>query len=293
MNISGKELYYWHQQAQKQAIANNIDPDEVDWLLQTITDLSGLSLRLGTFQNQAINSHNSISELDRLWQQRLQERLPVQYLAQTVFWRRFQFKVTPAVLIPRPETELIIDIATEAVNISFDQRQHWVDMGTGSGAIAFGLADVLPQATIHAVDYSQSALAIAQENAKNLKLANRVNFYRGSWWDSLTFLQGRVTGMVSNPPYIPTAQIQHLQPEVVRHEPHSALDGGVDGLDDIRYLVESAPKYLISGGIWLSEIMVGQSDTVVELLKQQGEYYDIKVYPDLNGIERFVLAYRS
>ncbi len=291
--IAGEKLYYWYQQAKKTAIACKIDPSEVDWLLQTLTSLSSLSLRLGSWQNQAeIESTKSLSELKQLWQQRLQENLPVQYLAETVFWRRFQLKVTPAVLIPRPETELIIDLAAEAAksNQHFSAT-HWVDLGTGSGAIAFGLADIFPQATIHAVDLSQDALNIAQENAGNLKLAN-INFYHGSWWSPLKFLKGQVQGMVSNPPYIPTDQLSQLQIEVAKHEPQLALDGGKDGLDDIRHLITTAPEYLVSGGAWLIEIMLGQSDLVVELLKRQGEYYDIKIFADLNGIERFALAYR-
>lgn len=273
------------------AIANQIDPDEVDWLIKTITNLDSLSLRLGTWQKQSqINSDKSLTELTKLWQQRLHERLPVQYLVETVFWRRFQLKVTPAVLIPRPETELIIDIALANSLISSGER-HWVDLGTGSGAIAIGLADVFPTATVHGVDLSADALKIAQENANSLNLDN-IHFYQGSWWSPLNALQGKVTGMISNPPYIPSLQIAQLQPEVAWHEPRLALDGGDDGLDDIRYLIKTAPQYLVSGGIWLIELMVGQADTVVTLLIQQGEYYDPKIFADLAGIERFVLAYR-
>lgn len=273
------------------AIANQIDPDEVDWLIKTITNLDSLSLRLGTWQKQSqINSDKSLSELTKLWQQRLQERLPVQYLVETVFWRRFQLKVTPAVLIPRPETELIIDIALANSLISSGER-HWVDLGTGSGAIAIGLADVFPTAIVHGVDLSADALKIAQDNANSLNL-NNIHFYQGSWWNPLNALQSKVTGMISNPPYIPSLQIAQLQPEVAWHEPRLALDGGDDGLDDIRYLIKTAPQYLVSGGIWLIELMVGQADTVVTLLMQQGEYYDPQIFADLAGIERFVLAYR-
>lgn len=290
-SIAGENLYSWYQQAKKTAIANRVDPDEVDWLVQTITDLDSLSLRLGRWQNQAqIKSNKSLSELTKLWQQRLQERLPVQYLVETVFWRRFQLKVTPAVLIPRPETELIIDIALENSLIS-GSNQHWVDLGTGSGAIALGLADVFPEATIHAVDLSEEALKIAQENAKSVNFKH-IQFYQGSWWSPLSSLQGQITGMISNPPYIPSSQIAQLEPEVAKHEPRLALDGGDDGLNDIRYLIKTAPEYLVSGGIWLIELMVGQADIVVALLKQQGEYQDLQVFRDLAGIERFVLAYR-
>jgi release factor glutamine methyltransferase len=290
-SISGQDLYLWYQQAKQTAIANQLDPREVDWLVQTITGLDSLSWRFGTWQHQPqIASQKSLSELHQLWQQRLQERLPVQYLVETVFWRRFQLKVTPAVLIPRPETELIIDLAL-AHNLITDGDQQWVDLGTGSGAIALGLADVFPTATIHAVDVSDEALKIAQENAVRLNL-NNIHFYQGNWWSPLSFLQGKVTGMVSNPPYIPSAQIPQLQPEVARHEPRLALDGGDDGLADIRYLIKTAPQYLVSGGMWLIELMAGQADTVVELLKQQGEYYDLNIFPDLAEIDRFVLAYR-
>ena len=289
-SISGKDLSRWYRQAKQAAIANDIPLDEVDWLLQTITNLDNLSLRLGTFQHRAIASQKSLPELEKLWQKRLQERLPVQYLVETVFWRRFQLKVTPAVLIPRPETELIIDLAL-AHNRIFDSDRHWVDLGTGSGAIALGLADVFPQAVIHAVDISNEALEIARENASSLSL-NNICFYRGSWWSPLDFLRGKVTGMVSNPPYIPAAEIPQLQPEVALHEPRLALDGGHDGLDDIRFLVETAPEYLASGGMWLIELMNGQADTVAQLLKRQGQYKEIKIFADLAGVDRFVLAYR-
>lgn len=289
--ISGQDLYCWYQQAKQTAIANQLDPEEVDWLVRTITDLDSLAWRLGRWQNQPqIVSQKSLSELHQLWQQRLQERLPVQYLVETVFWRRFQLKVTPAVLIPRPETELIIDLAL-AHNLITDGKQQWVDLGTGSGAIALGLADVFPTATIHAVDLSDEALKIAQENAQKLNL-NNIHFYQGNWWSPLSSLQGKVTGMVSNPPYIPSSEIPQLQPEVARHEPRMALDGGADGLADIRDLIKTAPQYLVPGGMWLIELMAGQANVVVELLKHQGEYYDIKIFPDLAEIERFVLAYR-
>ena len=289
-NISSAELYRWYQQAKEQAIANNIQIDEVDWLLQTVTDLDSLSLRLGTYKERSpIQSDRPLSDLIQLWQQRLHERLPVQYLVEKVFWRRFQLRVNSAVLIPRPETELIIDLAREN-NLITESEQHWVDLGTGSGAIALGLAEIFPHATIHAVDVSPDALKIALENAVNSKLEQNIRFYQGSWWNPLN-LERKVTGMVSNPPYIPTEEIDNLQPEVA-HEPRLALDGGDDGLDDIRCLIKDAPRYLVSGGIWLVELMVGQAETVAKLLEQQGEYSNIKIYQDLNGIERFVLAYR-
>ena len=195
-------------------------------------------------------------------------------------------------LIPRPETELIIEIAQQATPPKSSDC-HWVDLGTGTGAIALGLASSFPQGKIHAVDSSVAALAIAKENAQLTKLQDRITFYHGSWWKPLSHLVGQVTGMVSNPPYIPSKELPTLQPEVFQHEPHLALDGGDDGLDAIRHLIATAPEYLISGGIWLIEMMAGQGETVVAMLSEQGDYRDIQIIRDLSQIERFVLAYRN
>ncbi|PSM46741.1 peptide chain release factor N(5)-glutamine methyltransferase [Chroococcidiopsis sp. CCALA 051] len=296
MNTSGLELWQWRQQAAIDAIAADVSPTELDWLLQEVAGLDTLSLRLELYKHQPqIQLKLPLAELDRLWQKRLQERLPVQYIARTTPWRDFKLAVSPAVLIPRPETEILIDLAVAAVNKSFVtglERGHWVDLGTGSGAIAIGLAAVFPAAEVHAVDRSSSALVIAQSNAQNLGYGDRLKFYLGNWWEPLEFLQGQVCGMVSNPPYIPSKLVPQLQPEVANHEPHSALDGGADGLDCIRHLIATAPIYLRSGGLWLIEMMGGQAETVSELLQQQGSYMNIQIFADLAGIERFALAYR-
>ena len=291
--ISGEKLYLWRKQAIESAIAHQISSKEVDWLLQEVSGLDGLSLRLQSFKSQPqILLKKSLSELTLLWQKRLQEHLPVQYLLETVFWRRFQLKVAPGVLIPRPETELIIDIALEASKAIKRPLDCWVDLGTGSGAIALGLAVNFPNATIHAVDCSKSALSIAKTNTHKLNLEKKVKFYQGDWWTPLDFLKGKVVGMVSNPPYIPTSQVSQLQPEVAKHEPHLALDGGKDGLDYIRHLVSVSPDYLVPGGIWLIEMMAGQAELVAQMLQEQGQYQNIQILPDLAGIERFALAYR-
>jgi release factor glutamine methyltransferase len=290
--VSGRELFLWREQAKHDAIAAQISPKEVDWLLREIAGLENLALGLEFFSKQKqVLVEQSFFQLKNLWQQRLEQRLPVQYLAGTTTWRHFQLKVSSAVLIPRPETELIIDIAQQAVAKEL-QTGDWVDLGTGSGAIALGLAVTFPQATVHGVDVSAEALGIARDNAVNLGLVSKIHFYQGNWWSPLTHLKGKVMGMVANPPYIPTADIHQLQPEVVRYEPHLALDGGKDGLEHIRYLVEVSAEYLHPGGIWLIEMMAGQGEQVIQMLETQGDYHNIKLLPDLAGIERFALAYR-
>ncbi|MBE9166870.1 peptide chain release factor N(5)-glutamine methyltransferase [Pleurocapsales cyanobacterium LEGE 06147] len=290
--VSGRELYLWREQAKQAAIAAQVSPAEVDWLLRELAGLDSLALRLELFSTQEqVPLTQSFSQLKDLWQQRIEQRLPVQYLAGTTPWRHFRLKVSPAVLIPRPETELIIDIARQAVGEEL-QAGHWVDLGTGSGAIALGLAENFPQGTVHGVDVSAVALAVARENAVNLGLRAKIHFYQGNWWSPLAHLKGKVSGMVANPPYIPTADIQQLQPEVVRHEPHLALDGGTDGLKHIRHLIEVSTEYLRPGGIWLIEMMAGQGAIITQMLQNQGNYHKIQLLPDLAGIERFTLAYR-
>lgn len=298
--VSGAQLWQWRNEARAAAQAAAISLGEVDWLLQELAGLDRLALRLESFKQwPEIELRLPFPELAHLWQQRVSSRVPVQYLAGTAPWRNFSLVVSPAVLIPRPETECLIDLAIAAIEncppeaSCFELAQgHWADLGTGSGAIALGLASVMPKAAIHAVDYSAEALAIAQLNAKNLGLDQQIQFYQGSWLEPLKPLQGQLSGIVSNPPYIPSQLVPELQPEVAWHEPHLALDGGSDGLDAIRQLVDRGTTYLKPGGIWLIEMMAGQAGTVRELLHQQGSYCQIEIHPDLAGIERFALAYR-
>jgi release factor glutamine methyltransferase len=294
--IPGWDLWCWRQEAQQQAIAAGISAAEVDWLLRELVGIDRLSLRLESFKDlPQIALPFPPSTLAVLWQQRTQARVPVQYLTGRAPWRNFSLTVSPAVLIPRPETECLIDrvlsTITQASNPALSCG-HWADLGTGSGAIALALAKALPQATLHAIDRSAAALAVAQQNAEQLGLAARIQFYQGSWFEPIAALQGQLSGMVSNPPYIPTAELPTLQPEVFQHEPHLALDGGTDGLDCIRHLITTAPQFLQPGGIWLIEMMAGQAAVVHQLLNDQGSYDQIEIYPDLSGIDRFALAKR-
>lgn len=295
--VSGLELWQWRQDARHSAAKAGVPTAEVDWLLQEVAGLDPLALRLESFKERPqIELRYPLPVLSQLWHRRLHDRCPVQYLAGVTPWRNFSVTVSPAVLIPRPETEYLIDLAVNAVKNSPTPELasgHWADLGTGSGAIALGLADTFQSATIHAVDRSGTALAVAQLNAQPLGLQERINFYQGSWWEPLDALKGQVSGMVSNPPYIPSTMVQELEPEVRHHEPHLALDGGTDGLDSIRQLIETSPDYLRSGGVWLIEMMAGQADIVAQLLHQQGSYCYIQIFSDLAGIDRFALAYRS
>ncbi|WP_346292054.1 peptide chain release factor N(5)-glutamine methyltransferase [Sphaerothrix gracilis] len=293
--IVGAELWNWWQTARQQASQNAIDPAEADWLLRAVTGLDALALRLATFKEKSqVNCDRSLAELKYLWQQRVGDRVPVQYLVGQVCWRDLTLRVTPDVLIPRPETELIVEIAAELVAQSPMAAQLrsglWIDLGTGSGAIALGLATLFPQAEIIATDVSAKAVAIAQENAARNSLGDRIQFLQGAWLEPAKKLKGQIAGLISNPPYIPSDTVLALEPEVTRHEPHLALDGGKDGLDCIRHLATVAPSYLQLGGLWLVEIMQGQGQAVSEILLATNSYEQIQLHYDLAGRDRFVSA---
>jgi release factor glutamine methyltransferase len=290
VTITGRELWGWRRWAVSIAMTHGVSQREVDWLLKSVASLDSLTLRLESIaDDRSIDISMPLDRLSALWIDRVEQHKPVQYLVGTTFWRDFELVVSPAVLIPRPETESIIDIAL-AASSRLQQQGIWVDLGTGSGAIAIGLAKTLPMASIFAVDTSDEALDIARANATRLNVLSQIDFSQGNWWSSLSQLKGNVAGMISNPPYIPSAEVLRLQPEVVNHEPHLALDGGLDGLEAIRVLVDTAPEYLQPGGIWLIEMMAGQGAAVVELLEQQGSYTNIEIIDDLAGLDRFVLA---
>jgi release factor glutamine methyltransferase len=288
--ITGRELWAWRNWAIDLARARGISEREVDWLLQSVADLDRLTLRLESIaDHRSIEMAIPLDRLSTLWLDRIEHHQPVQYLVGKTFWRDFELVVSPAVLIPRPETESIIDIAID-LSTSAQQQGIWVDLGTGSGAIAIGLAKTLPAASIYAVDCSPAALEIARLNANQLDVRDRIQFSHSNWWSSLAQLQGKVAVMLANPPYIPSQEVLQLQPEVVNHEPHLALDGGMDGLDAMRILVDTAPEYLQPGGIWLVEMMAGQGAAITDLLARQGCYIDIQIIDDLAGLDRFVFA---
>lgn len=285
-------FWEWYDRQVLAAKQYDVSVYELDWLILRTTNLDKLDLRLRSPDISQKISHEILTKLDQLWQKRINDRIPVQYLTGSVIWRDLELQVTPAVLIPRPETELIIDIVAENCQAPIYQNGIWVDLGTGSGAIAIALAQhfAATKAQVYAIDYSESALEIAKLNAMNN--SQQIHFHHGSWFEPLAKLklENNLTGLVSNPPYIPSIEVLNLQPEVTNHEPHLALDGGNDGLDAIHELVNTAPTYLISGGFWIIEMMAGQAEIVRSLLIENGNYTNIKIHQDYAGIKRFISA---
>jgi release factor glutamine methyltransferase len=210
---------------------------------------------------------------------------PVQYIAGETEFYGLPFRVTPDVLIPRPETEHLVEKVL-ALAARFAQPRI-VDVGTGSGAIAVALAHKLPRASLIAIDLSGSALAIARENAKRNGVALR--FLEGDLLASVSGEQFEL--IVSNPPYIPAADRPTLSVEVRDYEPALALFAGEDGLEVYRRLIPAAFAALTPGGFLALEIGCGQSPAIGEMLARSG-FESIEVAPDLQGIPRVASARR-
>lgn len=218
---------------------------------------------------------------------RRERREPVAYITGSREFWNLKFLVTPAVLIPRPESEFIIEAALARL---CDKGRAWViaDVGTGSGCLAIALAHELPAARVTATDISPDALAVARENAKRLGVAGRVTFVRTSLLDDAP---GPFDLIVANPPYVPSSHSPTLSPDVRDHEPEQALYGhGDDGLDQARALLAQAPSRLTPTGVLLMEFGFSQADAVRDALGQVPTLEPIEILRDLQGHERTLVA---
>lgn len=194
------------------------------------------------------------------------------------------FKVNEDVLIPRPDTETWLEKVIQYHRN--EQGLYVADLGTGSGAILLSFLYYCKEDTGVGVDISEKALAVAEENGKNLKMDDRVTWRRGDYLTALE--EGELfDGILTNPPYIPTGDIRGLAEEV-RHEPMNALDGGADGLTFYRKLAEGAAEHLKDGGFLAAEFGIHQAADVVNLLKETGKFDSFEVITDYGGIERAV-----
>ena len=216
-------------------------------------------------------------------------RVPLQHIVGTqAFWRH-DFLVTPDVLVPRPETEILVETALGLMRNA--ARPFVVDVGTGSGCIALSLAAERSDAEVHATDVSAPALAIARENARRLGLESRVAFHHGDLLEPVASLAGRIDRVVSNPPYVDAADRDSLAPEVRDHEPAVALFPPGDALSVYRRLAAAASPALRPGG-WLAvEVGAGQAEAVAEILDLAG-LTPLPAVPDLQGIPRVISGRR-
>jgi release factor glutamine methyltransferase len=237
----------------------------------------------GDHEISASASEENVRLLDR----RLKGE-PIQYLFREIEFFGLTLAVTPKVLIPRPETEHLVE---KAIELSFSYtKPRILDVGTGSGAIAIAIAhDCSRSAAITATDLSRPALKIARFNARRTGFANQIRFLQGDLLEPVAGEQFDL--VVSNPPYVPAADRESLAVEVREYEPGLALFAGGDGLDVYRRLIPAAFAVLAPGGFIALEIGYGQSDAVRSLLASTG-FVEVRFAPDLQGIERVALAQR-
>lgn len=250
---------------------------EAEWMLCAATGLDRMGLYL--------NFEKPLNEVElsayRAMIARRGKREPLQHILGTEEFFGLDFEVTPDVLIPRHDSETLVQ---EALARRPDARSI-LDIGTGSGCLAIALAKNLPGAAVTAVDISEAALAVAKRNAE--RNGAKVRFLHGSLFEPVGELFDLI---VSNPPYIPTAEINQLEPEVRDFDPRSALDGGIDGLDFYRRLIPAAVSHLTVAGWLLVEVGAGQAQDVARFFKESGSYGKPVIVPDQGGIERVVGA---
>lgn len=222
----------------------------------------------------------SILRFNELINRRL-EGVPVAYLTGTKEFMGLSFAVNENVLIPRPETEILTELVGEYLR-GLGREVIFADLGAGSGAICISILKFVKSARAIAVDISAEALEVAKFNAKKFHVDDRIEFYCG---DLFAPLIGKFDAIVSNPPYIPTCELETLQKEVQR-EPQLALDGGKDGLNFYRRIISDAPRFLVDGGVLAVEIGINQAAAVKALFA--ANFIDVEVIKDLAGLERIV-----
>ena len=221
-------------------------------------------------------------------------REPVQYIIGEVEFRGLLLKVNRDVLIPRPETELLVEEAINSIegrDISGQGKDITaLDLCAGSGCIAISIARELPCSRIYAVDISEGAIDIARENAERYGVGDRIIFLPGDMYEAIEplGLDGEIDLIISNPPYVSLKEMAQLQPEIREYEPESALYGGEDGLDFYRSIIDEAPFYLSNGGLLIMEIGYGEAERVKDLIEQEDVFEHIEVKKDLAGIERLI-----
>jgi len=276
---------------------------ETEYLLSHLLNCKRSGLYLKHDKSLAIDEFQRFMD----WLNRRIAMEPSQYIiGEQEFWG-LAFKVTRDVLIPRPETEILVEEAIKTVSsksevvsgnnniqlTTHDSRFTILDLCTGSGCIAVSLAKEIPDCHIYAVDVSEKALYVARENAeRHGGVADRINFLQGDLFGPLKCLKlvKRVDLIVSNPPYIAKTMMKDLQPEIRDYEPEIAVYAGEDGLDFYRRIISEAPKYLAKDGCILLEMGYGQAEEIKKLIEQHKAFEHIDIKKDFAGIDRVIKA---
>jgi len=285
LSISLEEFLIW----KKKQLSKGGDQQSFAVLLDCIGGISASDLNLMSINLEGkLHLKKKLEFLESVWDDHLLKSCPIQYLCGITFWRDLKLKVTNKVLIPRPETELIIDIVFNIFR-KRSEKLFFAELGTGSGAISIALALAYPLSEGVATDIDQDALEIATKNFLNSSKQSNLKFYCGNWWSPLESFKGKLDLAISNPPYIPKDTYENLPKEVKNFEPKVALLGGEDGLQHIMEIIQKAPLFLKEKGWLILENHFDQSEKVKQLLIKN-KFTSIKIVKDLSGIGRFTIG---
>ena len=284
-SISVKEFLFW----KKTQLSKGGDHQSLALLLDSVGGISNSDLNLSRIKSgDNLYLRKNLDFIESIWKDHLLYSTPIQYLCGTTFWRDLKLKVTDKVLIPRPETELIIDIVFKIFGKK-SQKLLFAELGTGSGAISIALALAYPLWDGIATDIDQDALEIATKNYLNYSEQSNLRFYCGHWWTPFESFKGKLDLAISNPPYIPRDTYEKLPEEIKKFEPKIALLGGEDGLKHIIEIIQKAPLFLKKKGWLILENHFDQGEKVKQLLIKN-EFTSIEILNDLSGIGRFTIG---
>ena len=283
--ISVEEFLFW----KKKQLSKGGDQQSFAVLLDCIGGISTSDLNLKSINpKENIHLKRNLEFLESVWDDHLLKSCPIQYLCGITFWRDLKLKVTNKVLIPRPETELIVDIVFNIFRKK-SEKLFFAELGTGSGAISIALALAYPLWDGIATDIDQDALDIAIKNYINCSKQTNLKFYCGYWWTPFESFKGKLDLAISNPPYIPKDTYEKLPKEVKNFEPEIALLGGEDGLKHIREIIQKAPLFLKEKGWLILENHFDQGEKVKQLLIKS-KFKSVEIVNDLSGVGRFTIG---
>jgi len=284
LSISVEEFLFW----KKKQLSKGGDQQSFAVLLDCIGGLPTSDLNLISIKPEGkLYLKQNLEFLESIWNEHLLKCCPIQYLCGITFWRDLKLKVSNKVLIPRSETELIVDIVFNLFRKS--EKLFFAELGTGSGAISIALALAYPFSQGVATDIDQDALEVAIKNYMNSSKQSNLKFYCGNWWSPLESFKGKLDLAIANPPYIPKDTYENLPKEVKNFEPKIALLGGEDGLKHIREIIQKAPLFLKEKGWLILENHFDQGEKVKELLIKN-KFTSIEIVKDLSGIGRFTIG---
>ena len=283
--IPTKELFLWIRDIK------NSDQNIDDFYL--LLDLVGGITKSDLFLLKINSKQKVFSKIDfytlkKKWLEHTRLSKPIQYICGSTYWRNFRIELSKDVLIPRVETEQIVEIASDIFRTE-DKKVVFADLGTGSGSIAISLVVENSHWKGLATDIDMNALHIAKKNHNKISSESNINFYCGHWWEPLIDYAGMINLVISNPPYIPRNIYERLPSSIIDFEPKKALYGGEDGLSHIKQIISDAPKFLVKGGWLILENHYDQSKKIKNILREYG-FDSLKTINDTFGIGRFTVG---